>query len=97
MYTNLTEIQQQNYYNLCGETYQTSETKGRFSTSKPYNNELYKFSPWGFEYVFDKENGYLLCELSHKIADKRIYGWNQKGEELPKEIISAYFKNNKVA
>ncbi|WP_461634029.1 hypothetical protein [Labilibaculum euxinus] len=97
MYTNLSEIQKQYFYNLCGETHQSSETKGRFETSKPYNNEYYKFSPWGFEYFFDVEKGYLICILSHHMTDNRIYGWDHRGNEISDYIISEYFKGKKVA
>lgn len=94
MHTNLSEIQKQKYFSLCGESYQSKALKGRFSTSKPYNNEYYKFSPWHFRYVFDSETGYLICELFHEIANSRLYAWDHNGDELSSEILSEYFKNN---
>ena len=97
MYTNLSEKQKQNYFNLCGEAYLSTELKGRFSISKPYNNELYKFSPWQFKYIFDLEKGYLICELYHEIANYRLYGWDHKGNKLSTEILIKYFKRNTEA
>jgi hypothetical protein len=91
MYITLSEKQKQNYFNLCGEPYLSTELKGRLFTSKPYNNELYKFSPWQFRYIFDSENGYLICELSHEIANYGLYGWDYKGNELSTEILVNYF------
>lgn len=94
MYTNLSEIQKQNYFNLCGEAYLSAELNGKFQTNKPYNNELYKFSPWQFRYIFDSEKGYLICELFHKIAKSRMYGWDHNGDELSTEILMSYFVSN---
>ena len=91
MYTILSEKQKQNYFNLCGEAYLSTDLKGRFFTSKPYNNELYKFSPWQFRFIFDKDNGYLICELLHEVANYRLYGWDYNGNELSTEILVDYF------
>ncbi|PKQ64235.1 hypothetical protein BZG02_05280 [Labilibaculum filiforme] len=90
----LSEIQKQNYFNLCGEPCLLTELNGRFFTSKPYNNEFYKFSPWQFTYLFDSEKGYLICELSHEIAKNRLYGWDHNGNELSGEILINYFNRN---
>lgn len=96
MFTNLSDIQKQNYYNLCGERYKNSEIKGVFFTSKPYNNQFYKFSSWSFEFFFHKAKGYLFCALSHSVTHKRFYAWDQKGKEVSPEIISKYFKSSAV-
>lgn len=94
MYTHLSEIQKQNYFGLSGEAYLSTDLKGAFSTTKPYNNELYKFSPWQFRYVFITETGYLICELFHEIANSRLYGWDHNGNELSSKILMSFFNSN---
>ncbi len=38
--------------------------------------------PWWFSFVFNERDGSLICELSHRMTNNRVYGWNQNGTEL---------------
>lgn len=94
MYKTLSDIQKKYYLELSGENYENSEHSGTFMTSKPYNNEKYKLSPWIFSFIFNSETGYLICELTHRMTNNRIYGWDYSGNELTNDILHKYFKSD---
>ena len=88
----LSDIQRELFLSISGKPYDGNALKGRFSTSAPYNNQKYKYSPWLFTYVIEPDTGYLICELVHRMTNNRIYGWDRKGNELSWEIRERYFK-----
>ena len=63
-------------------------------TRIPYNNKDYNLSPWNFIYLFNEENGYFICELSHRMTNNRIYGWDYEGNKLSENVLSIYFSDD---
>lgn len=92
MYKTLSTIQKQKYLELSGEEFSGPAFRGRFMTSKPYNDPEYKLSPWDFSFIFDDSKGYLVCELAHRMTNNRTYGWDYEGNELSSDINSKYFR-----
>lgn len=94
MYSTLSDIQKELFLKTSGYEYDGKDLQGFFQTDRPYNNSDYKYSPWTFSYVYVTETGYLICELSHRMTNNRIYGWDAMGNELPYEISKKYFRDD---
>lgn len=90
----LSKIQKELFKKISGFEYNGDETFGYFMTDKPYNNTDYKHSPWFFTYKFEKDTGYLICELSHRMTNNRVYGWDQFGNELSEDITKKFFNSD---
>ncbi len=88
---NLSSIQKQKFLSTSGFEYTSNELKGRFKTPYPYNNREWEFSPWHFSYIIEEDTGNLICELTHRMTNNRIYGWDKYGNDLPDEILHRYF------
>ena len=72
--------------------YIENKKKGHFMTKKPYNDDKWELSPWHFVFVIDPETGNFICELSHRMTNNRIYGWDKEGNELSSRITDKYFR-----
>jgi len=90
----LSEIQKQLFLETCGHEYDGKSLHGLFQTTRPYNNKEYNLSPWNFSFVIEPNTGYLICELSHRMTNNRIYGWDSDGNELTYEITKKYFTDD---
>ncbi len=91
MYDTLSPIQKEKFLAISGEVYRGG-TEGNFLTKYPYNDRDWKLSPWRFIFVLEKETGDFVCELSHRMTNNRIYGWDQEGNALPDEVLHKIFK-----
>lgn len=91
MYDTLSPVQKEKFLAISGEVYKEG-TEGNFLTKYPYNNRDWKLSPWHFTFMLEKETGHFVCELSHRMTNNRIYGWDQEGNELPDEVLHKFFK-----
>jgi hypothetical protein len=87
----LTPIQKELFLSISGFEFTFSKYQGRFSTPYPHNSKEWKYSPWIFSYVIEKETGNLICELDHRMTNNRIYGWDREGVKLADEILGRYF------
>ncbi len=94
MHKTLSNIQKQYYHKLSGEKYVGTEHFGTFETDSPFEDKQHKGSSWIFTFVFDPETGYLICELSHRMTNNRVYGWDYEGNELSNDITTKYFKSD---
>ncbi|MDE0659259.1 MAG: hypothetical protein OXI79_06365 [Gammaproteobacteria bacterium] len=101
MYDGLSNEQHQRFRALSGEDYETHSSDyvddgglrtGKFLTKHPYDNKDWKLSPWHFSFVLEKDTGYLVCELEHRMTNNRIHGWDRRGVELPDEILHRHFQ-----
>ena len=91
-YNSLSEIQKTHFLEISGKEFMQGELKGRFSTKRAYNDKNWeKYSPWFFSYVIEPETGNFICELTHRMTNNRIYGWDREGNELSSEIRFKYF------
>ena len=91
----LSPIQKEKFLAVSGEVYRGG-TEGNFLTKYPNNNRDWKYSPWRFTFVLEKETGHFVCELSHRMTNNSIYGWDQEGSELPDEVLHKFFKPDLV-
>jgi hypothetical protein len=91
MYTGLSDIQKQKFKEISGHDYKDGELKGWFRTMRPYNKSEWDISPSDFSYIFHRDTGFLICELSNRIYGKKFYGWEYEGSELPEEIVKSNF------
>jgi hypothetical protein len=82
----MTATQKEKFINTSGYEYDGMSTSGSFTTEFPYSNKDWKLSPWNFTFEFNQENGHLICKLSHRMTNNRIYGWHQDGLDLDEEI-----------
>lgn len=89
----LSKIQMQNYLSISGYKYDGISLKGEFQTEFPYNDKEWNLSPWRFKFIIEEETGNLFCELSHRMTNNRMFGWNKLGNKLPYQVISKYFPN----
>ena len=87
----LTPIQKEKFLSISGTEFVSTQLNGEFTTPYPYNNREWDLSPWHFSYVIEEDTGNLICELSHRMTNNRIYGWDRIGNELSKEILYKYF------
>ncbi len=87
MYDTLSPVQKEKFLAISGEVYK-GDTEGNFLT----NDKDWKYSPWRFTFVLEKETGHFVCELSHRMTNNRIYGWDQEGNELPDKVLHKFFK-----
>ena len=55
------------------------------------NDEAY---PWWFSYVFNESDGTLICELSHRFTNNRVYGWYQNGTKIPYKICDKIYPSD---
>jgi len=90
----LSEIQRKLFLETSGNIYDGISLHGSFQTMRPYNNKDYNLSPWNFAYVIEPEKGYFICELTHRMTNNRIYGWDKFGNELPFDVTEKYFRND---
>lgn len=88
----ITEIQKQKFKELSGFDFTFNEYKGEFQTSYPYNEKDWKYSPWYFRFIIEKDTYNLICELSHRMTNNRIHGWDVDGNDLDSQILYKYFK-----
>jgi hypothetical protein len=88
----ITEIQKQKFKELSGFEFTFNENKGEFQTPYPYNDKDWKCSPWHFRFVIEEETNNLICELSHRMTNNRIHGWDVNGNDLKTEILHKYFE-----
>jgi hypothetical protein len=88
----ITEIQKQKFKEISGFDFAFNENKGEFQTPYPYNDKEWKYSPWHFRFVIEVETNNLICELSHRMTNNRIYGWDINGNNLSTEILHKYFE-----
>ena len=88
----LTSIQEEKFLAISGHEFTFDTLAGNFNTAYPYNNKEWQYSPVWFEYIIEKETGNMICELSHKMTNNRIYGWDSEGNELPDKILHKYFE-----
>lgn len=95
MYDTLSPIQKEKFLAVSGEVYRGG-IEGNFLTKYPNNNRDWKYSPWRFTFVLEKETGYFVCELSHRMTNNSIYGWDQEGNELSDEVLHKFFKPDLV-
>ena len=79
----LTQVQKEKFLSISGVEFTFNDLHGEFSTPYPYNNREWNLSPWRFSYVIEEDTGDLICKLSHRMTDDRIYGWDKYGNELP--------------
>jgi len=93
MYKTLSDIQKKLFLQTSGYEYDGKQ-RGFFQTDRPYNNSGYQHSPWNFSFVIEPETGYLICELSHRMTNNRIYGWDALGNELTYELTKKYFRDD---
>ncbi len=89
----LTEIQKEKFFELSGKEYDGNSESGEFLTEFPYNNREWKYSPWMFKYQIDQSKGYLYCELSHRMTNNRMHGYDKLGDELPYEVVLKVYPN----
>lgn len=94
MYISLSIIQREKFLEISGIEYDGSQLRGDFPTPYPFNNKEWSLSPWRFSFVFEQETGYLFCELMHRMTNNRVFGWDNEGNELSKDLISQYFKSD---
>ncbi len=87
----ISDIQKEHFTNMSGYTYEDKENTPRFKTEYPYNNREWDLSPWVFAYVFNQDKGTLICELSHRMTNNRVYGWYQDGTEVEMSICKEIF------
>ena len=101
MYDTLSPIQKEKFLAISGEVYEDHRRDeiilrhlkiGKFLTKHAYNDKDWKYSPWRFTFVLEKETGHFVCELSHRMTNNRIYGWDQEGNELSTEVLHKFFK-----
>ena len=101
MYDDLSAEQLERFRALSGEDYETNSRDysdegglktGKFLTKRPYDDKDWRLSPWNFSFVLEKETGYLVCELGHRMTNNRIHGWDRGGNELPDAILHRYFR-----
>jgi hypothetical protein len=92
--TELSEIQKQKFKELSGFDFEFTENIGEFQTPYPYNNRDWEYSPWYFKFVIEKGTNNLICELSHRMTNNRVYGWDVNGKELNDKILNKYFKSH---
>lgn len=88
----LTEIQKEKFKEISGFDFNSTENKGGFQTPYPYNNRDWQYSPWYFEFIIEENTNNLICELSHRMTNNRIYGWDIDGNELSNDILYKYFQ-----
>ena len=100
MYDTLSPIQKEKFLAISGEVYKDHRRDeiilrqlkvGKFLTKYPYNDRDWKLSPWRFTFVLEKETGYFVCELYHRMTNPRICGWDQEGNKLPDEVLHKFF------
>lgn len=89
----LSAIQREKFLEISGMEYDGHSTKGEFLTKYPYNDSDWKMSPWLFKFIFDINTKNFYCDLSHRMSNNRMFGWNYFGEKLSKENIETYFPN----
>lgn len=94
----MTDIQKQRFREFSGFDYgDTPDIKIKdviyngFLTPYPYNSRDWKYSPWYFDYVIE-DNGNLIIELSHRMTNNRMHGWDKDGKELDSSVTWKYFK-----
>ena len=91
MYKTLSVVQIQKFFEISGTEYDPTKKPGSFPTKYPNNNREWKGSPWVFTYVFEEHTGYFICELSHRMTNNRVFGWDQDGNELSPDVTSKHF------
>ena len=86
-YKDLSEIQKEKYLSICGYESVPNTIKGSFQTDAPYNDHEWKLSSWHFQFKFQKDTGYMLCSIGHRMTNTRSYGWDYEGNvlEVPQE------------
>lgn len=87
----LTAIQKEKFRSLCGEEHDGVSVSGKFSTSKPFNDLEWEYSPWCFSYKIQIDTGFLFCELSHRMTNNRPYGWDKDGNEIDQKIVEEVY------
>jgi len=88
----ITAIQNEKFVEVTGTTFTFETYSGSFITHYPYNNRDWKYSPYIVNYIVEKETGNLICELSHRMTNNSIYGWDANGNNLAIEILDKHFK-----
>ena len=92
MYSTLSGIQRQKFFETSGKEYTEGKKQDSFPTNRAYNDKKWeKYSPWIYSYVIDTDTGFFICELDHRMTNNRIYGWDREGNELSPEITRKYF------
>ena len=86
----LSKIQKICYKEVCGYEYIEKQLTGSFLTDRP-NDKKWDLSPWQFSFVFQKETGYLICELDHRMSNNRTFGWDSNGKEIDRRIIDKIY------
>jgi hypothetical protein len=87
----LSEIQKNKFLETSGYEYVGESLKGNFMTEYPFNNREWEYSPWYFDFKFDQDNGFLICELDHRMTNNRTFGWDQDGNDLPEELVNRVY------
>jgi len=89
----LSENQKNKFLETSGMEWDGFLLDGEFKTMYPYNDKEWNMSPWTFRFKFDTESHCLFCEMSHKMTNNHLLGWDCDGNELPLEIIEKIFAN----
>lgn len=91
-YDTLSEIQSQHFYEISGIKHTKYGVKSYFLTNEPYCNKDWNHGPFNFSFVIEPDTGNFICEMSHRLTNNAVSGWDRNGNELPKEITSKYFE-----
>jgi len=89
-FNTLSNIQKRNYKKVCGYKYIEGQLSGSFMTDRPHDKK-WALSPWHFSFIFQKETGYLLCELDHRMTNNRTFGWDSNGTEIDRSLIDKIY------
>ncbi len=89
----LTKIQKEKFLEIACIEYDGKTMRGSFLTKYPYNDKSWSHSPWNFRFQIDTKTGNLYCELSHRMTNNRMYGWNANGDELTLQDIRKIYPN----
>ena len=93
LFAGLSSAQKEHFLAMAGYPHEGDAHEGVFSTDRPYDKP-WELSPWWFSYRFDPGTGHLFCELEHRMTNNRTAGWDQDGNELPRDVVEAIFPSH---
>jgi hypothetical protein len=93
-FDSLSDIQKEKFKSLSGFEHDGKSTAGSFSTTRPYDSDDWRLSPWYFSFKLDEKTGYLYCELDHRMTNNRTAGWDQAGNEISHDLVEKVYPSH---